>query len=300
MKGLVSEITSFSTHDGPGIRTTVFLKGCPLRCKWCSNPETFTREKRLFYIANKCQGCGRCEAVCPVGAIGKKEKGFRRIDRKTCDLCLKCLEVCMAKAFQVSGREYTAEELFERLLREKPFYGKNGGLTMSGGEALSQWEFTAEVFSLCKAEGISNVLDTTGYGSDEALERILPLTDLCLLDIKHMNSELHRHWTGVSNERILANARRIAKQVETRISLPLVAGVNNTPQNLHETAEFAVSCHIQWIDLNPLHMLGASKYHFLGKNSPYGKFRKLEKSEVEEACRILKSHGLSVSIGRMM
>lgn len=300
MKGLVSEITSFSTHDGPGIRTTVFLKGCPLRCKWCSNPETFTMEKRLFYIAKKCRGCGRCEAVCPEGAIGEREKGFRRIDRKTCNLCQKCLDVCMAGAFQISGQEYTAEKLFERILREKPFYGKNGGLTMSGGEALSQWEFTAEVFSLCRAEGISNVLDTTGYGSDEALEGVLPLTDLCLLDIKHMNDGLHRQWTGVSNKRILANARRIAGQVETRISLPLVAEVNNTPQNLHETAEFAVSCHIQWIDLNPLHMLGASKYHFLGKNSPYGKFRKLEKSEVEEACRILKSHGLSVSVGRMM
>lgn len=300
MKGIVSEITSFSTHDGPGIRTTVFMKGCPLRCKWCSNPETWEKQTYLYYMEGRCRDCRSCLMVCPEHAIGPAKKGFRRIDRQACSLCMKCVDVCMAKAYRQSGEEYTASRLMERIFREKPFYGSDGGVTISGGEALSQWEFVEEVFRMCREENISTVLDTSGYGSRQALERVLSHTSLCLLDIKHMNPEIHRKYTGVSNRIILENAKTIASRVPVRISIPLVADVNCTDWNLHATAQLASELGVRWIDLSPMHSMGAAKYHYLGKNSPYGRFRSLEKQEIEDACRLIKSHGLNVTVGRMM
>lgn len=300
MKGIVSEITSFSTHDGPGIRTTVFMKGCPLRCRWCSNPETWENRLYLYYMAGKCRDCKTCGEICPEQAINPAEKGFRRIDRQACSLCMKCVDVCMAKAYRQSGEEYTVSRLMERIERERPFYDRDGGVTASGGEALSQWEFVGELFRLCHEERISTVLDTSGYGSRQALERILPHTGLCLLDIKHMDPEIHRKYTGVSNRIILENAKIIASVVPVRISIPLVADVNCTAWNLHATAELAAGLGIRFIDLSPMHSLGAAKYHYLGKNAPYGRFRALEKQEIEDACRLIKGHGLNVTVGRMM
>lgn len=300
MNGIVSEITSFSTHDGPGIRTTVFMKGCPLRCRWCSNPETWEKRIHLYYMKNRCRGCGSCAMICPKNAIGPAAKGIHRIDRHTCDLCMKCVDVCMTKAFRQSGEEYTTARLMERILREKPFYDPDGGVTVSGGEALSQWQFVEELFGMCRKEGISTVLDTSGYGSSQALKHVLADTSLCLLDIKHMDPDIHRKYTGVSNRIILENARMIASMVPVRISIPLVADVNCTAWNLHATARFALELGIHWIDLSPLHALGTAKYHYLGKNSPYGRFRSLEKQEIEDACKLIKEYGLNVTVGRMM
>lgn len=300
MNGIVSEITSFSTHDGPGIRTTVFMKGCPLRCRWCSNPETWENRTYLYYMAGKCRDCKACLTICPENAIGPAKKGFRRIDRHACSLCMKCVDVCMAKAYRQSGEEYTPSRLMERILREKPFYGMDGGVTVSGGEALSQWEFVEELFRMCGEEGISTVLDTSGYADRQALERVLAHTSLCLLDIKHMDPEIHRKYTGVSNEIILENAKIIASLVPVRISIPLVADVNCTSWNLHATARLAVELGVRWIDLSPMHALGAAKYHYLGMNSPYGRFRPLEKHEARDACELMKGYGLNVTVGRMM
>ena len=300
MKAIVSEITGFSTHDGPGIRTTVFLKGCPLRCKWCSNPETFQPKEMLYYIPSRCGGCGKCQSRCPQGIIGDPSLGYGRIDRSKCDLCRKCVDVCLNKAFQISGVEYTCDELFHRVLRDKPFYGEDGGLTFSGGEALQHADFVKEMFSRCKAEKISTVLDTTGYAKTEKLLEVLEYTDLVLLDLKHMDPDVHKKWTGVSNELILNNAKIIASKVKTRISLPLIPDVNNSEENLKATAEFVRELGIKWIDINPFHKLGDGKYHYLGMDSPYDSFRTLEKHEVEDACRVIKSFGLDVNIGRMM
>lgn len=300
MQGMISEITSFSTHDGPGIRTTVFLKGCPLRCRWCSNPETWNPVFQLYFMARKCSGCGKCEQVCPVQAIGPAEKGKDRIRREDCTLCKSCLSACLPGAYRISGTIFEAEELFRKIQRDKPFFGEDGGLTISGGEPLSQPEFVREMFSLCKKDGISTVLDTSGYGKWEDLERILPFTDLVLLDLKAMDHEVHRKWTGVSNQIILENAVRIASRVPVRISLPLIPGVNDDRENLQKTAEFAIQHKIEWIDLNPFHALGAAKYESLGMESPYEQFRSLEKEEVEQAAGIFRNSGLKVSVGRMM
>lgn len=300
MQGMVSEITSFSTHDGPGIRTSVFLKGCPLRCRWCSNPETWNPVFQLYFMERKCTGCGKCEKVCPVQAIGPASQGKDRIKRDLCTLCKSCLNTCLLGAYRISGTLYEAKDLFRKIQRDKPFFGDNGGLTISGGEPLSQPEFVRELFSMCKEDGISTVLDTSGYGKWEDLENILPLTDLVLLDIKAMDNAVHQKWTGVSNQLILENAVRIAAKVPVRISLPLIPGVNDDKENLLKTAEFACKNGVEWMDINPFHALGAAKYESLGLESPYTQFRSMEKEEVEQAAELFRGYGLKVSVGRMM
>ncbi|MPM06865.1 4-hydroxyphenylacetate decarboxylase activating enzyme [bioreactor metagenome] len=300
MVGLVSEILNFSTRDGPGIRTTVFLKGCPLRCKWCSNPETIEKKIQLFYIAKRCRYCGRCEAVCPQKAISSRYSYPNRIDRKKCDGCMKCVEVCPYQAFRISGEEYTADALMKVIERDRCFYGEDGGVTISGGEALSSGEFVLEIFRRCKEQGIGTVLDTSGCGNTEQLIKILEHTDLVLLDIKHMDTEKHRLWTGVGNDLILKNAEIIMSSAETRISVPLVADVNTDPGNIHATAKFTSENGVERIDINPLHTLGAGKYKYLGIRSPYKQFRELGKNEIDRIVEIFNSYGLQTGIGRMM
>lgn len=190
--------------------------------------------------------------------------------------------------------------MFRKIQRDKPFFGDDGGLTISGGEPLCQPEFVRELFSLCKEDGISTVLDTSGYGKWEDLENILPLTDLVLLDIKAMDNAVHQKWTGVSNQLILENAVRIAAKVPVRISLPLIPGVNDDKENLLKTAEFACKNGVEWMDINPFHALGAAKYESLGLESPYTQFRSMEKEEVEQAAELFRGNGLKVSVGRMM
>ncbi len=300
LTGLISEITSFSTMDGPGIRTTVFLKGCPLRCKWCSNPETWEKKRALYYIPKKCGGCGKCEAACPRRAIGPRRAYPTRIDRKKCDLCFRCVEVCPCRALKISGREYSVGELLSFLEREKVFYGKEGGVTISGGEPLAQSRFVLEVFKGCRERGISTVLDTSGCGDTDGLTEILRYTDLVLLDLKLMDEKLHKKWTGASNGLILRNAAVAASSVPVRISLPLIRGVNDSEPNLRATAEFAASIGVKNIDIEPLHTLGAGKYRYLGMRSPYGAFLRPEQADLNRAAGVMRSYGLEVSLGRMM
>jgi len=206
----------------------------------------------------------------------------------------------MYKAFRISGTEYTVSEIMDLIRRDKVFFGNDGGITISGGEALSQGEFTKEVFRLCKEDGISTVLDTSAYGDTGMLKGILEYTDLVLLDIKHMDPEVHKKWTGVSNELILKNARIIAGSTPVRISIPLIAEVNDSPENLEATARFALENRIEHIDIDPIHFLGKGKYKYLGKRQPYNVFRLIENEEVRTALDIFRQHGLKADVGRMM
>jgi pyruvate formate lyase activating enzyme len=296
--GIIADIKKFETHDGPGIRTTVFIKGCFLSCRWCANPETQEPLPQLYFIPKRCRNCGGCVDACPAGAISMNTD--HKIDRQKCTYCMNCVEVCPYSAFKQVGRIVTVDEVIKEVEKDKPFYGVDGGLTISGGEPLYQPGFTKELLKISKEKGISTVLDTTGYAKRDVLEGILEFTDMVLLDIKHMDPVKHKEWTGVSNKTILSNARLIAEKCETRISLPLVPGFNNSQENLIATAEFLRTINVAWVDIVPLHALGSSKYEYLGLASPYNEIGVINKEEVIRARDIFARYGFKTTIGRMM
>lgn len=296
--GMITEIKKFSTHDGPGIRTTVFTKGCPLKCTWCSNPETQNSQPELYFIDKRCSDYGECQKNCPTQAISMDNNN--KIDRNKCSLCMQCVESCPHGAFKKVGMEVTAKEVMIEIEKDIPFYGRHGGVTLSGGEPFYQPEFTIDLLKKCRKKGITTVVDTSGYGDSKMIEEALKYTDLILLDIKHMNPYKHKEGTGVSNEIILENAKRMAQKVEVRVSIPLIPKFNNSVENLKETSAFVKSIGIEWIDINPLHGLGADKYKCLGKRSPYGQFQQISKEDIENAIKIIHSFGIKTTMGRMM
>lgn len=297
VKGIITNIQRLTIHDGPGIRTTVFLKGCPLRCVWCDNPETWYEHPEIFFYEVKCVECGRCVKACPLGIVTMDKSG--KIDRTKCILCMKCVEACLYGALQKVGEEVTAEYVVNEVAKDSLFYrNSGGGVTLSGGEPLYQPVFTAEVFKLCKEKFIHTALDTSGYAGREAVRQVLRYTDLVLFDIKHMDAEKHKKYTGVTNELILENAEFIAGKVETRIGIPLIPGFNDSEDNLKKTAEFAASIGVKWIDLMPIHKVGAQKYKFLGLESPYSRWEKIPDERVGEIRKLIESFGLKTTIGR--
>jgi len=297
--GSITDIRKFSTHDGPGIRTTVFFKGCPLRCKWCSNPETLKVYPELYFIEKRCNKFGACIKTCPQKAIYQDDKKTI-IDRSLCNRCMQCIDVCPNGALQQIGREISVDEVMAECEKDIPFYGEDGGITLCGGEPLYQPEFAIAILQACKEKKLSTVLDTSGFGTPAVVEAILPLTDLVLLDIKHMDSQKHLEATGVPNNVILHNATLMANKVRIRVSLPLIPGFNNSKDNLEKTAAFSKSIGAESVDINPIHALGAHKYQYLGLQSPYVGFKKVTQKDIEKAKNIFQSYGLGITIGRMM
>lgn len=295
--GVITEIKCFAVHDGPGIRTTVFVKGCPLRCKWCSNAETWYVGAQIFFHTKKCKGDGECGKVCPEGAISMDNP--QRIDRQKCTLCMLCVEVCKYGALEKVGTEVTPRQVAEKIEEDYPFYARsNGGMTISGGEPLYQPDFTLELLKICHEKGIKTCLDTSGYAKPEDVRRVIKHVDMALLDIKHIDPIKHAEWTGVSNELILKNAKLIASECETRVSLPLIPGVNDSEENLRRTIEFTASLRITCIDVLPFHRLGEGKYQALGLKSPYSDFEELTSEKVNEVIKMIESYGLESTRGR--
>ena len=278
LTGRLYDIQGFSVQDGPGVRTTAFLKGCPLRCPWCHSPESQEFYPQLSWIGLRCQGTelcqSRCMKACPKGAI---ELGSIREDpvkgemiqtihvkRDLCDNCGKCADVCYPAALYMCGQDYTVDELVRRLLQDKSFYETSGGgVTISGGEALSQPEFTLAVLKRLKEEGIHTALDTTGYASWSTVEKVLPYVDLFLYDLKHMDSDKHKAVIGVPNEPILDNAKRLAAAgAKLQVRIPVIPMFNNDEANIRKTAEFCKSLGeaVVSVQLLPYHNLGVMKY----------------------------------------
>jgi pyruvate formate lyase activating enzyme len=294
--GWITDIEHFSTRDGPGIRTTVFFQGCPLKCRWCSNPETWFAGARLYRRAARCVQCGACVATCTLHAIDLARA--EPIDRASCNNCMDCVQVCPHAALERVGRQCTVRDVVDEVMRDLPFYGPSGGVTLSGGEPLAQPAFLSALVGGLRREHLSIVLDTSGVGPAGLLSSLLDDLDLVLLDIKHMDSERHRQGTGVGNEAILAAARAVAGRGKLRISMPLIPGFNDDPDNVLATGQFARSLGVDWLDLMPMHALGSAKYGYLGISSPFGALE--GQSTTSRSVQLLRSLGLQTTIGRMM
>lgn len=260
VQGIITDIQRFSVHDGQGIRTVVFLKGCPLRCLWCHNPETNRSCAEMAYYRDKCIGCGQCLRACPNGAIAEDGE----VDRMRCTQCGRCANVCCTRARVRIGQRRTAGELLDLVRRDSAFYRSGGGMTLSGGEPTAQPGFALALLRLAKAAGIHTAIETCGFCRWEDLEPIANVCDLFLYDVKHMDGAAHQKATGVDNRLIQENLRRLgAMKKQIIIRLPLIPGVNDTPENLVATARLAEEVDAREIHILPFHQLGTEKWHAL-------------------------------------
>jgi pyruvate formate lyase activating enzyme len=261
-RGTVFDIRKFSIHDGPGIRTTVFLKGCPLQCAWCHNPESQSAEPELILRLNRCLRCGACVDACPEDAIRMGAEG-PCTDRTRCEQCGLCVDACFSGARELAGREMTAAQVMAEIERDRPFYDESGGgATFSGGEPLLQPEFLLELLQACRADGIHTTLDTCGYAPWAVLDRILPYVDLFLYDLKTLDVGKHRALTGVSNGRIVRNLRALDEQgAEIVVRVPVIPGVNDGDEEMRAIGALVASLpSVVRVELLPYHRIGVEKY----------------------------------------
>lgn len=280
--GRIFDIKRYAIHDGPGIRTTVFLKGCSLSCPWCHNPESQDGSPELLFSEDRCIHCGACLKVCPEQAI--EESGDRIItDRERCTACGQCVTVCPAHAREIVGHTTTVKEVLNQVEKDILFYDESGGgVTLSGGEPLNQPDFCREILHQCKKHDIHTALDTSGYAEEKIFLSVAEHVDLFLYDLKLMDEERHKAYTGVSNELILANLERL-DQLEKRIwvRFPLVPGITDDVQNISRLGQFiSTLSSVEAVQVLPYHGAGIQKYERLGRKYP---LRDLESSSVKDA-----------------
>lgn len=294
----IFNIQKFSVHDGPGIRTTVFLKGCPLKCLWCHNPESQKYEKQMLFDSNKCVLCGTCVRVCPQKAI-KIEDNKLTTDPDKCNHCGQCEIYCIPGARQVAGKEYTLEETLKEVMKDKVFYEQsNGGVTVSGGEPLTQTDFVEEFLKRLKEENIHTAVDTCGAVSFENIQRVVPYTDVFLYDIKLMDDEKHKRFIGTSNKLILDNLRKLS-QIHDNINLrmPIIEGVNSDEEHIKETVNYIKGLNIKKVNLLPYHDIAKHKYKKLDIVYEDEKMSKPSDEKMESFKDIFEKNGYETKIG---
>jgi pyruvate formate lyase activating enzyme len=304
--GIIFNIQRYSIHDGPGIRTVVFLKGCPLRCVWCDNPESQKPSLEVVFYQHKCIMCGRCNVICKENAINKDLTvgSSEKIDRSLCNNCMKCVKECISGALNVIGERMTVTDVLNEVLRDKPFYKKSGGgVTVSGGEPLSQPEFARNILKASYDHSLHTAIETTGYSKWRIVERILEFADLILYDLKQLDDSKHRELTGVSNKSILENLEKIMKSGKRVIvRYPLIPDCNTSSMDILRLGEYLSEIKVSEVDILPFHQYGKSKYPLL--NMQYGLYdvEPLDLSSdgkklLEDSAGRLRSYGLKVRIG---
>lgn len=292
MNGFVFEVKRFAVHDGPGLRTTLFLKGCPLRCPWCQNPEGLHLEPRLWYKEADCLRCGNCVAACQERALALDERVH--IDQAACVLCKRCLDACPTGALLLDGREVSADEAEETLLQDAVFYAEGGGITLSGGEVMAQWPFALELLRRMRARGVDTAIETCLLVKQDVLSRFLELVDHFIVDIKYFDGAEHRRVLGESNELILANYRYLVeKGADVLVRTPLIPGYTATEANIRAIARFVrltdANARYELLNFNPL---CRSKYAALEEDYPVS-CQPFSAGEMEAFYAILREEGIA-------
>ena len=307
VKGMIYDIQNFSVHDGPGIRTTIFEKGCPLSCKWCHSPESQSYQPQLCVFPARCIGeekCGRCLPACAEHAISYAADPTVSIDRVKCTDCLACAEQCHSRALFISGRAYTVEEVMSLVLKQKSvFQNSGGGVTISGGECLTQPAFTCSLLRALHAHSIHTAVDTTGYVRYEILRETIPYTDLYLYDLKHMDPKMHQAGTGVSNELILENAKKlVADGAVLQIRIPIIPGYNDLKANLVKSCNFCKELMeireggLSIVQLLPYHKMGLVKYDRIGVRYELVDVQPPSSEDMDRIRSLFESYGIPCRI----
>ena len=302
VEGDIFNIQRFSLNDGPGIRTIVFLKGCPFTCWWCSNPESQKKRPVVMYNEDDCLFCRRCEAACKGGRITFDAAGKHHLDQEHCSGCGEGVQACPAGALVLKGRKMSVAALVKELKKDSStFRHSGGGITLSGGDPLTQPEFSEELLKACKAQGWSTAMETEGgVVNPEAIEQIFPYVDHVLLDIKHMDPEKHRKFTGQTNEAVLDNARRIARISSVTVRVPVIPGFNHSKEEIQAIAEFASTLPgIVGVHLLPYHSLGENKYKMLGMEYKMNRLqaKSLHEEDLEAYRPVIEAFGIKCLIG---
>ena len=293
VRGTVFNIQKFSVNDGPGIRTVVFLKGCPLHCPWCANPESQLARVQVLWDSGRCLHCGRCLEVCPAGAV-TQGSGHLRIDHNACTACGDCVRGCPGRALKTEGEQKTVQQVLDTVLQDLPFYEESGGgLTLSGGEFLAQPVFSENLLLAAKEEELHTCCETTGYAKPELFRKILEFLDFVLFDLKHWDAEIHRSIIGVSNKLPLLNLKAaIASGKGVLPRIPVIPGFNDSPA---DAAGFSARLREVGADrcqLLPFHQFGENKYALLGKEYRYSGVPALHREELEDYRQVFLNHGV--------
>jgi pyruvate formate lyase activating enzyme len=300
--GLIYSIQRYCIHDGPGIRTTVFFKGCALRCPWCANPESQRFERQIACSVGKCVECGYCAKACPKGAITLTPKP--QLDPGLCDLCGACVNACARDAWKIYGEEYTVDRLLAEIEKDAPYHRKSGGgVTFSGGEPTGQPGFLLEILEICHSRGIHTAIESHGVAPADIYRRIAPHTDLFLIDLKHMDPQAHKTLTGADNTRIHANIRTLGGELGKKIQLriPLIPGYNDSPENLKQTAAFAREIQgtgaLEMVNVLPYHAMGRGKYELFGWEYNMADTQPPTQDDIDAALAVFSEAGLPVMQG---
>ncbi|OAA92439.1 choline TMA-lyase-activating enzyme [Clostridium ljungdahlii] len=302
-KAVIFNVQKYNMYDGPGVRTLVFFKGCPLRCKWCANPEGQLRKYEVMFKKNSCINCGACVSVCPVG-IHTMSKGMEHeVDHSIdCLGCRKCENACTESAISIMGQEKTVSEIMEIIEEDRQFYEiSGGGVTLGGGEVLMQWEFAANLLMVCKQEGINTAIETCGHAKLEAILKVAEFTDLFLFDIKHIDPERHYQLTGVHNEQILKNLKELLNhRYNVKIRMPLLKGLNDSKEEFDGVINFLMPFrdykNFKGIDLLPYHKLGVNKYTQLGIDYPIEGDPSLSSDDLDRIEGWIKEYDFPVAV----